>query len=51
MDELLKSAGYILSSNSITDLAIIFCLNNNFYDLHDVNACLVSVDQKVLCRE
>ena len=51
MDELLESAGYMLSSNSITDLTVIYCINNNLYDLHDVNACLVSVDQKVLCRE
>ena len=51
MDELLESAGYRFSNSSIFDLVILFCLNNGVYNLHDVNALLLSVDQKVLCRE
>jgi hypothetical protein len=51
MDRLLKSAGYQFSNSSIFDLVIMFCLENRLYNLHDVNALLLSVDQKVLCRE
>jgi len=51
MDELLESAGYLLSNSSIADLVILFCLDQGLYDLHDVNALLLSADQKVLCRE
>jgi hypothetical protein len=51
MDLLLKSAGYQLSNSSIFDLVIMFCLENQLYNLHDVNALLLTADQKVLCRE
>jgi len=51
MDELLESAGYRFSSSSIADLVILFCLDHGIFDLHDVNALLLSADQKVLCRE
>jgi hypothetical protein len=51
MDALLAAAGFALSRSSIVDLAIIFCMEHQIYDLHDVNAVLLAVDQKVLCRE
>jgi len=51
MDELLESAGYRFSNSSIADLVILFCLDLGLFDLHDVNALLLSADQKVLCRE
>lgn len=51
MDDLLESAGYRFSNSSIADLVILFCLEAGLYDLHDVNALLLSADQKVLCRE
>jgi hypothetical protein len=51
MNELLRAAGFSLSTSSIFDLVIMFCLENGLYDLHDVNALLLSADQKVLCRE
>jgi len=51
MDELLESAGYKFSNSSIADLVILFCLHQGLHDLHDVNALLLSADQKVLCRE
>ena len=51
MDGLLESSGYTFSSSSIADLVILFCLEQGLYNLHDVNALLISVDQKVLCRE
>jgi transcriptional regulator with XRE-family HTH domain len=50
-DELLECAGYRFSNSSIADLVILFCIENGLYDLHDVNALLLSVDQKVLYRE
>jgi len=51
MDGLLESTGYRLSGSSITNLVVRFCLDNGLHDLHDVNALLLSADQKVLCRE
>jgi len=51
IDRLLESAGYKFSNSSIADLVVMFCLNNGLHDLHDVNALLLSADQKVLCRE
>jgi hypothetical protein len=51
MDELLESAGYLLSNSSIADLVICFCLDQGLNNLRDANALLLSVDQKVLCRE
>jgi len=51
MDGLLESAGYMLSNSSIADLVILFCIDQGLHDLHDVNALLLSADQKVLCRE
>jgi hypothetical protein len=51
MDKLLESAGYRFSNSSIADLVILFCLDHGLYDLHDVNALLLSADQKILCRE
>jgi hypothetical protein len=51
MDDLLESAGYRFSNSSIADLVILSCLDLGLYDLHDVNALLLSADQRVLCRE
>ena len=51
MDALLESAGFTLSRSSIFDLVIRFCLEQELYDLNDVNALLFSADQKVLSRE
>ena len=50
-NELLESAGYALSRSSIPDLVIMFCVQSKVYDLHDVNALLVVLEQKTLCRE
>jgi hypothetical protein len=51
MEKLLESAGYRFNNSSIADLVVLFCLSQSLYDLHDVNALLLSADQKVLCRE
>lgn len=48
---LLESAGYSLSKTSIVDLVILFCIKEQIYDIGDVNALLLSHDQKVLVGE
>jgi hypothetical protein len=47
----LGNAGFALSDSSIFDLVIRFCVEQEIFDLHDVNALLLQVDQKVLSRE
>jgi hypothetical protein len=51
MDRLLNAAGYSLNDSSISDLAVMYFLENQIYNIYDVNALLVSIGQKVLCRE
>jgi hypothetical protein len=51
MDKLLESTGYRFSNSSIADLVVLFCLDRGIFDFHDVNALLLSADQKVFCRE
>jgi len=50
-DEFLKTAGFSLSESSIFDLTIRFCVSKEYFDLHDVNAFLLTMDQKLLVRE
>jgi len=50
-DEFLKNAGFALSKSSMFDLVIRFCVSKEFFDLHDVNAFLLLMDQKMLVRE
>ena len=49
--ELLESAGYAFNHSSIPDLLVLFCVRSKIYDLHDVNALLVVLEQKPLCRQ
>jgi hypothetical protein len=49
--QLLQSAGYAFNRASIPDLVVMFCVQNSIYDLHDVNALLVALEQKTLCRQ
>jgi hypothetical protein len=49
MRKLLESAGFSLSRSIVSDLIIMFCIENRLYDLHDVNALLVEAGQKTLC--
>jgi hypothetical protein len=44
MDKLLENAGYRFNSRSIADLVVLFCLDHGHFDLHDVNALLLSAD-------
>jgi hypothetical protein len=39
-DKLLSSAGYSLSESDTSDLVILFCLEKEIYDIHDVNLAL-----------
>jgi hypothetical protein len=49
--ELLESAGYAFNRSSLPDLVIMFCVQNGIYNLHDVNAALVVLEQKPLCGQ
>jgi hypothetical protein len=51
MDRLLESAGFLLSTSSFIDLTVMFCMNFGIYDISDINALLMAIDQKVLCKE
>jgi hypothetical protein len=51
MNVLLGSAGYSLSRSIISDLIIMFCIENKIYNLYDVNELLDKSKQKILCRE
>lgn len=46
--ELLDSAGYTLSTNNNFDLVILFCIENNIYDINIVNDYLYTFTNTVL---
>jgi hypothetical protein len=48
MEELLKSAGYMLSTSLEYDIAIRFCIENNMFDICEINALLESLNQPCL---
>jgi hypothetical protein len=47
----LGNAGFALSESSVFDLVIRFCVEQEIFDIHDVNALLLQADQKMLSRE
>lgn len=47
-EELLKLAGYSLSNSATSDLVVRFCLENEIYDLLEVNQALDYFGQKIL---
>ncbi len=47
-DDLLLKAGYSLSKSNTADIIVQYCLNNEIYNIHDVNALLFRYDQKQL---
>jgi hypothetical protein len=51
MDDLLNSAGFTLSNTSITDLVILFCIENQIYNIMDVNSLLFETGEKPLGRD
>ena len=46
--DLLKSAGYALSSSSKFDLIVLYCMKNGIYDLFEINALLFQYEQPML---
>ena len=48
VNELLYSAGYSLCTNNNFDLVILFCLENNIYDINIVNDYLYTFTNTVL---
>ena len=46
--DLLKSAGYALSSSSKFDLIVLYCIKNGIYDLFEINALLFQYEQPML---
>lgn len=46
--ELLDSAGYSLSTNNNFDLVVLFCIENNIYDINIVNDYLYTFTNTVL---
>ena len=43
---LLNKAGYEFSNNKLTDIIIMFCIENHIYDLYQVDSFLVEYTQK-----
>ena len=48
IDELLYSAGYSFCTNNNFDLVILFCIENNIYDINVVNDYLYTFTNTVL---
>jgi hypothetical protein len=51
MTDLLDSAGFTLTNTSITDLVILFCIENKIYNIMDVNSLLFETGEKPLGRD
>jgi hypothetical protein len=49
-NDFLKTAGYILSDSSVSDLVVRFCVEHELWNIADVNALLFQTGGKVLCR-
>lgn len=46
--DLLKSVGFILSSSSLFDVIIMYCLENRIYDVFEIDSVLFKYDQETL---
>jgi hypothetical protein len=50
MNEFLEKTGYILTNSSILDLIIMFCIQMQIYEIGDINAILLAMEQKPLIK-
>jgi hypothetical protein len=50
-DDFLNKAGYSLSASSVRDVCVMFCIENNVYDIDNVNALLFELGVNPLSRE
>ncbi len=50
-NQLLQSAGYLLSYSSKRDIILEYCFKNKIYDLIYINALLSQLNQKIIGRE
>ncbi|MBQ8160567.1 MAG: macro domain-containing protein [Clostridia bacterium] len=48
LEDLLKSAGFAISQAQPTDMVILYCMQENIYDVDDVNEILLELDLKRL---
>ena len=48
---LLNKAGYEFSNNKLTDIIIMFCIENNIYDLYKIDSFLMEYKQKPIASE
>jgi hypothetical protein len=51
MEIFLASAGYCLNPCSVFDLVIMYCIENEVYNVNTVNALLVEMGEKILHKE
>jgi hypothetical protein len=51
MDTLLNSCGFALTTFSIVDITIMFCIERKIYNIYDINALLIEMKQNVLVKE
>lgn len=49
--KLLNKAGYEFSNNKLTDIIIMFCIENNIYDLYEIDSLLVEYKQRPIASE
>ena len=46
--DLLQKAGYSFSPSSVTDLTVRYCIENDIYDIHEINCYLFTFGEKTL---
>jgi hypothetical protein len=51
MDNLRHSREFVLTTHSIVDLTIMFCIERKIYNIYDINALLIEMKQNVLVKE
>ena len=50
-DDFLQTAGYALSNSSSRDVCIMYCIENNIYEVNDVNTLLFTIGIEPLTRD